>query len=56
MPDADVAHYEFRAVRPVFDIHHFHVCGEPQADGRSISLWAKDHEGWLTMEATAVIR
>ena len=56
MPQAQVERYEFRAVRPVFDIHHFHVCGEPQADGRSISLWAKDHEGWLTMEATAVIR
>jgi 3-methylfumaryl-CoA hydratase len=56
MPQAQVKSYEFRAVRPVFDIHHFHVCGEPQADGRSIRLWAKDHEGWLTMEATAVIR
>ena len=56
MPQAQVERYEFRAVRPVFDIHHFHVCGEPQADGRSIRLWAKDHEGWLTMEATAVIR
>jgi len=56
MPDAEVVRYEFRAVRPVFDINHFFVCGEPQADGKTIRLWAKDHEGWLTMEATAVIK
>ncbi|MDX5410880.1 MAG: MaoC family dehydratase N-terminal domain-containing protein [Thauera sp.] len=55
MPEARVARYEFRAVRPVFDINHFFVCGEPQPDGKTIRLWAKDHEGWLTMEATAVI-
>ena len=53
LPEANVAHYEFRAVRPLFDIHPFDVCGEPAADGRSVKLWAKDHEGWLAMEATA---
>ena len=56
LPDAQVARYEFRAVRPVFDISPFYVCGEPQPDGRTIKLWAKDHEGWLTMDATAVIQ
>ncbi|NMF97511.1 MaoC family dehydratase N-terminal domain-containing protein [Aromatoleum toluolicum] len=56
IPEAEVVRYEFRAVRPVFDINHFFVCGEPQADGKTIRLWAKDHEGWLTMEATAVIK
>jgi 3-methylfumaryl-CoA hydratase len=40
-------------VRPIFDIHPFDVCGEPAADGKSVRLWAKDHEGWLAMEATA---
>ena len=56
MPDADVARYEFRAVRPVFDIHPFFVCGEPQPDGKTVRLWARDHEGCLTMDATAVVR
>ncbi len=56
LPDAELASYEFRAVRPVFDINHFFVCGEPQPDGKTFRLWAKDHEGWLTMEATAVIK
>jgi 3-methylfumaryl-CoA hydratase len=56
LPDADVARYEFRAVRPMFDIHPFFVCGEPQADGRTFRLWARDHEGFLAMDATAVLR
>jgi 3-methylfumaryl-CoA hydratase len=55
MPDAHVLSYEFRALRPMFDIHPFFVCGEPQADGKTIHLWAKDHAGWLTMDATAVL-
>jgi 3-methylfumaryl-CoA hydratase len=56
MPDAEVLSYRFRAVRPMFDIHPFFVCGQPQPDGKTIHLWAKDREGWLTMDATAVIR
>ena len=54
-PDARVTKYEFRAVRPTFDINHFFVCGEPHAEGKTFHLWARDHEGWLTMDATAVI-
>lgn len=52
LPDARVAKFDFRAVRPVFDIHRFAVCGKPGADG-SVALWTRDHEGMLTMEATA---
>ena len=55
MPDATVARYEFRAIRPVFDIHPFAVCGEPQPDGTTVRLWARDHEGFLAMDATATI-
>jgi 3-methylfumaryl-CoA hydratase len=55
-PDARVASFEFRAVRPIFDIHPFFVCGEPQADGKTVRLWAKDHESWLAMDATAVVQ
>jgi 3-methylfumaryl-CoA hydratase len=54
-PDAVVRRYEFRAVRPLFDINPFDVCGEPSADGKSMQLWAKDHEGWVAMDATAQI-
>ena len=60
LPHAEVAEYRFKAVRPTFDINTFSVHGEPKADGqkegKTFHLWAKDHEGWLTMDATAVIR
>lgn len=29
------------------------VHGQPSADGKTVQLWARDHEGWLTMQATA---
>ena len=55
-PDAEVAKYEFRAVRPLFDIHRFSVCGQPQQDRKTVRLWARDHEGFLAMDATATLR
>jgi len=51
LPDAKVARFSFRAMRPLFDIHRFTVCG--RVDGRSVALWTRDHEGWLTMDASA---
>jgi 3-methylfumaryl-CoA hydratase len=55
-PDAEVASFRFKAVRPTFDLHSFRVNGEPQPDGKTVRLWAADHEGWLTMDATATLR
>jgi 3-methylfumaryl-CoA hydratase len=55
-PDADVASFRFKAVRPTFDLHPFSVNGQPEADGKTVRLWAADHEGWLTMDATATLR
>jgi 3-methylfumaryl-CoA hydratase len=55
-PDAEIASYQFRAIRPTFDINPFFVCGAMQDGGKTVHLWAKDHEGWLTMDATATIR
>ena len=51
LPQAVVRSFSFRASRPLFDIHRFTVCG--RAEGKSVALWTRDHEGWLTMEATA---
>ncbi|WP_332745410.1 FAS1-like dehydratase domain-containing protein [Hydrogenophaga sp.] len=56
MPAAEVAGFRFKAVRPTFDLHAFHVQGEPAVDGKTVHLWASDHEGWLTMDATVVLR
>ena len=55
LPGADVASFRFKAVRPTFDLHPFRVNGGLQADGKTVRLWAQDHEGWLTMDATAVL-
>ena len=55
MPDAQVARFEFKAVRPTFDIHPFSVHGQPSPDGKTVHLWGRDHEGWLTMNATATL-
>ena len=53
MPQAILTHFEFTAVRPTFDGRIMRVCGKPQ--GNSIALWAEDHEGWLTMKASAQV-
>ncbi len=55
-PDAEVAGFRFRAVRPTCDGPAFRVNGRPAADGRTVALWACDHEGWLTMDAEATLR
>jgi len=55
-PDADVAAFRFKAVRPTFDLHPMRVNGQPSADGKTVRLWAEDHEGWLTMDAVATLR
>jgi 3-methylfumaryl-CoA hydratase len=55
-PEADIEAFEFRAVRPLFDIAPFVVCGEPADGGRGLRLWARDAQGLLAMEATARIR
>jgi 3-methylfumaryl-CoA hydratase len=55
LPRAHIARFEFRAVRPVFDVAPFQVHGKPSADGKTVQLWTEDHEGWLTMQATATL-
>ena len=55
LADVDIASYSFRAVRPTFDTDHFFVCGQQDGD-KSFHLWAKDHQGWLTMDAKVTIR
>jgi 3-methylfumaryl-CoA hydratase len=53
-PGADVAAFRFKAVRPTFDARPMRVNGQPE--GRTVKLWAQDHEGWLTMDAVATLR
>jgi 3-methylfumaryl-CoA hydratase len=50
-----VSRFQFRAIRPLFDLEAFSVCGHTR-DANTVQLWARDHEGWLAMDATAVLR
>jgi 3-methylfumaryl-CoA hydratase len=53
-PEAQLASFRFKAVRPTFDLHPFQVNG--LREGNTVKLWAQDHEGWLTMDAVATLR
>jgi 3-methylfumaryl-CoA hydratase len=55
LPDANVQQFAFKAVRPTFAPHTFRVCGRVGEDGETVQLWAQDHEGWLTMTASATL-
>ncbi len=58
LPKAHISAFEFKAVRPIFDIHPFSVNGrvvEHDHGQRSVQLWATDHEGYLAMQATATL-
>jgi len=54
LPQARVEHFEFRAVRPVFDTAPFEVCGRIESD-RRVKLWARTDTGHLAMEASATL-
>lgn len=55
VPDARFMAFDFRAVRPTFDLNPFRLNGQPSDDGKTVQLWSQDHEGWLTMQATATL-
>jgi 3-methylfumaryl-CoA hydratase len=54
LPDAELAAFSFKVLRPTFDLHPFAIHG--RREGSSVKLWAQDHEGWLTMDARATLR
>ena len=55
LPEAVVTGFRFKAVRPTFDGQPLRVNGQLQPDAKTVKLWAQDHEGWLTMDATATL-
>jgi 3-methylfumaryl-CoA hydratase len=55
MPDARLARFEFRAMRPVFDTAPFQLCGRPADEPGKVLLWARDNDGHLAMQATATL-
>jgi len=55
-PEAGLASFRFKALKPAFDGRALRLHGAPQAGGKSVALWAQDDEGWLAMEAVAGLR
>ena len=55
LPHARLKQFSFRAVGPLFDTAPFQVCGQPDADGKSVRLWAQNARGELAMQADAVL-
>ena len=54
-PDAKVSSFSFMAMKPVFDIESFHICGNKLDNDGKAKLWIADNEGNLCMEAQAEI-
>ncbi len=50
-PAAEVKHFEFRALAPIFDVDQFSICGSIEQEGTA-RLWAAK-SGTLCMDATA---
>ena len=53
-PNGVVTQFAFRAMKPLFDIAPFTVCGR-MTDANTASLWARDAAGHLAMDATATL-
>ncbi|WGS54869.1 MaoC family dehydratase N-terminal domain-containing protein (plasmid) [Paraburkholderia sp. D15] len=52
-PEATIRRFTFKAVRPAFANRPLTLCGRLSNDGNTVELWAMDHEGYLTMRASA---
>ena len=52
-PRPQLRRFAFTAMRPLFDTHAFTLCGRIEPDARNVALWARDHEGFLAMQAKA---
>ena len=54
--EVSLPNYQLQFGAKPFDLNPFRVNGQLQDDGKTIRLWAQEHEGWLTMDATATLR
>ena len=53
MPGRRLERFSFRAMRPAFDQRPLTLCGTPLPGDSSVRLWARDHEGFVVMQAEA---
>jgi 3-methylfumaryl-CoA hydratase len=54
-PEAKVAQFRFRALRPVFDTAPFTVCGAPGPNAGEVALWVRGPDGAHAMDAHATL-
>jgi 3-methylfumaryl-CoA hydratase len=54
LPAARVTGFSFKAVKPLFDVAPFQVCGR-RVDDKTVKLWARTPEGHLAMDASATL-
>jgi 3-methylfumaryl-CoA hydratase len=54
LPLAQVKGFTFKALKPLFDIAPFEVCGR-MLDNKTVKLWAQSSDGYLAMDAIAKI-
>jgi len=55
LPDATISQLSFKLMRPTFDQRPLRLHAQPAPDGRSVRVWASDHEGWLTMQGDVAL-
>jgi 3-methylfumaryl-CoA hydratase len=56
VPARQLASFDFKSARQIYDTGKFTIAGAPAADGREATLWALDPEGRVAMTATAKFR
>lgn len=55
LPDRVVAHFDFRALRPLYAEGELRVEGAAEPDGKRVRLWAVAGDGGMVMEAHAAL-
>jgi 3-methylfumaryl-CoA hydratase len=54
LPEALVSGFSFKAVKPIFDVAPFEVCGKRDGD-KTVKLWARTPDGHVAMDASATL-
>jgi 3-methylfumaryl-CoA hydratase len=55
LPKVGIIAFDFRSLAPLFVHQQIELQGTPGEDGKSIRLWATDHNNILAMQATAMV-
>jgi hydroxyacyl-ACP dehydratase HTD2-like protein with hotdog domain len=53
MPGRQLAQFDFKSWRQIYDTGKFTIAGNPAQDGRGAELWALDSEGRVAMTGRA---